>query len=273
MVLLLVFAAAAWLSSKTSPAVGFTCHCCQQHLEEEAGGGINEIAQQLAFSDLILLNKVDLIDEKQLDVVKSAVRRINQSAKLLDCQLNQEGKEPSLSLLLENNSFNVNKALKVDPEFLHSDSGSDMSDTDTDSEDSDSDCGREGGSDNHIAAAATAAPVTAAGTEAEGSSGLSLQLDRKQPVTASEQPPAAAGGAGAAASKALAEQHQQTVVQADSSQQTSQSVLQGGCGGCAGTAGVKRQHAGGAAQAADDSSVHYTKVGKTETWATNVCPA
>eukprot|EP00775_Hariotina_reticulata_P007041 gene7041-7255_t len=175
-----------------------------QHLEEEAGGGINEIAQQLAFSDLILLNKVDLIDAEQLEVVKSAVRRINQSAKLLDCQLNQEGKEPSLSLLLENNSFNVNKALKVDPEFLHSDSGSDMSDTD--SEGSDSDC---------------------------------------------------ADGAVADASKeGLAEQHKQTAVQAESSQQTSQTVLRVSCGGCTETAGAKRLHP---SSAAADSTAHYTK--------------
>lgn len=157
-----------------------------QHLEEDSSdGGINEISQQLAFSDLILLNKTDLVDAKQMELVKQEVRRINQSATLHECQLNQEGGRPPLSMLLDNNGFSVNKALKVDPEFLHSDSGSDLDDTDSDSDvDSDGEgaaeagapaaAGGEGGVDDvpsqpkAAAAAARRAGRTAA--EAEGSS-------------------------------------------------------------------------------------------------------
>jgi G3E family GTPase len=156
-----------------------------QHLEEDSSdGGINEISQQLAFSDLILLNKTDLIDRRQMERVKQAVRRINQSATLHECQLNQEGGRPPLSLLLENNGFSVNKALKVDPEFLHSDSGSDLDNSDSDSDvDSDGEgaaeagvvAGGEGGVDDvpsqpKSAAAAAAGQQLGKSAEAEGSS-------------------------------------------------------------------------------------------------------
>ncbi|KAF6264519.1 CobW/HypB/UreG, nucleotide-binding domain-containing protein [Scenedesmus sp. NREL 46B-D3] len=138
-----------------------------QHLDEEASGGINEIAQQLAFSDLILLNKTDLVDQEQLAVVQAAVRRINQSAQLLECRLNKEGGEPPLSLLLENNSFSVNKALQVDPDFLQSDSGSDLELSDTDESGSDSeDSSDEGGAEGGGATADTAGGNAAAGIAA-----------------------------------------------------------------------------------------------------------
>jgi hypothetical protein len=137
-----------------------------QHLDEEASGGINEIAQQLAFSDLILLNKTDLIDKEQLAVVQAAVRRINQSAQLLECRLNKEGGQPPLSLLLENNSFSVNKALQVDPDFLQSDSGSDLEISDTDSGSDSEDYSREVGAEGGGVTADTAGGNAAAGNAA-----------------------------------------------------------------------------------------------------------
>ncbi|WIA08487.1 hypothetical protein OEZ85_007923 [Tetradesmus obliquus] len=137
-----------------------------QHLDEEASGGINEIAQQLAFSDLILLNKTDLVGKEQLATVHAAVRRINQSAQLLECRLNSEGGQPPLSLLLENNSFSVNKALQVDPDFLQSDSGSDLEISDTESGSDSEDGSEEGGAEGGGATADTAGGNTAAGNAA-----------------------------------------------------------------------------------------------------------
>jgi G3E family GTPase len=168
-----------------------------QHLEEDASdGGINEIAQQLAFSDLILLNKTDLVDSKQMERVKQAVRRINQSATLHECQLNQEGGRPPLSLLLDNNGFSVNKALKVDPEFLHSDSGSDLEESDSDSDvDSDGEGAAEGGvaapgaadggvddvpSQPAATAAAAAKLAGRAATDAEGSCAQQQQQSKQE---------------------------------------------------------------------------------------------
>ncbi|KAF8072590.1 Cbwd1 [Scenedesmus sp. PABB004] len=161
-----------------------------QHLEEDSAGGINEIAQQLAFSDLILLNKTDLVDAEQLDVVKGAVRRINQSAQLVECRLNVEGAAPPLSLLLENNSFSVNKALQVDPEFLHSDSGSDLDDSDSDSDDSDSGSGGGDDSPGHNAAAGDApgeAEGSAAQQHAAGCCGGSGRPGKRQKVEQQQQ--------------------------------------------------------------------------------------
>jgi G3E family GTPase len=89
-----------------------------QHLDAICAsepGAINEAAQQLAFADLILLNKTDLVSAEQLDRVKAVVRDINQNAKQIECRLNQEGGQPPLSELLDSNAFSVHKALKVRP--------------------------------------------------------------------------------------------------------------------------------------------------------------
>lgn len=213
MLLLLLHTRMLFVTHQTQPAP----LCTMQHLDEETTGGINEIAQQLAFSDLILLNKTDLVDEEQLDVVKSAVRRINQSAQLVECRLNQEGGQPPLSLLLENNSFSVNKALQVDPEFLHSDSGSDMDDSDSDSgSDSEGEGGAEGG-EYPAAPAGPAAAAEAEGSTAQNAAGGSCNAHqhkhKKQRVEHSET--AAADGDA---------QRRESGQQAESSAQTSQTV-------------------------------------------------
>lgn len=96
----------------------------------------------------------------------AAVRRINQSAQLLECRLNSEGGQPPLSLLLENNSFSVNKALQVDPDFLQSDSGSDLEISDTESGSDSEDGSEEGGAEGGGATADTAGGNAAAGNAA-----------------------------------------------------------------------------------------------------------
>lgn len=88
-----------------------------QHLDPCTGsdepGTINEAAQQLAFADLILLNKTDLVSTEQLERVKAVVREINQNARQIECRLNQEGGQPPLADILDSNAFSVHKALKV----------------------------------------------------------------------------------------------------------------------------------------------------------------
>jgi G3E family GTPase len=49
---------------------------------------LNETAQQLAFADVILLNKTDLVTPEQLELVRREVRRVNGTARLVDCRLN-----------------------------------------------------------------------------------------------------------------------------------------------------------------------------------------
>jgi len=55
-----------------------------QHLNEvRPDGAVNEAQRQIAFADIILLNKRDLVTDKQAEVVKERVREINQLAPIL----------------------------------------------------------------------------------------------------------------------------------------------------------------------------------------------
>ncbi|GLC70762.1 hypothetical protein PLESTF_001030600 [Pleodorina starrii] len=102
-----------------------------QHLEDgqHSDGTVNEAVQQIAFADLILLNKVDLVvEEEAKKQVVTAIKSINNSARIIECQLNQETGRPPMDLLLFNNLFSVNRVLEqIDPQFLDSDSDSDLS--------------------------------------------------------------------------------------------------------------------------------------------------
>ncbi len=86
-----------------------------QHLEDgqHRQGAINEAVQQLTFSDLILLNKTDLVSEADKADVLQAIKRINNTARIIECQLNDENGRPELSAILGTNSFSVQRALTV----------------------------------------------------------------------------------------------------------------------------------------------------------------
>lgn len=102
-----------------------------QHGKGEDGGAVNEAVQQIAFSDLILLNKVDLVSDEQKAEVLKAVRKINISARIVECQLNEPSGRPSVDKLLGINSFSIDRAIELDPNFLDSDSGSEDEATQT----------------------------------------------------------------------------------------------------------------------------------------------
>ena len=63
-------------------------------------------AEQVAFADRILLNKVDLVDGPTLASVRAAVRTINPSATLVEC----ERAAAPLQLLLHTHSFDASAA-------------------------------------------------------------------------------------------------------------------------------------------------------------------
>ena len=86
----------------------------KQHLEDtKPEGAINEALQQIAFSDLILLNKIDLVNKEDKARVLRAIRKINSTARLLECQLNEAEGRPNIEELLGMNSFSINRALEV----------------------------------------------------------------------------------------------------------------------------------------------------------------
>lgn len=111
-----------------------------RHLEDgmSTGGDVNEAVSQIAFADIILLNKIDLVSEDQLEKARDLVRSINVTADLIEVQLVEGGGEqqdrntrngrkpkpdlPSWNRLMGINSFSIERAKEVDPDFMDSDS-------------------------------------------------------------------------------------------------------------------------------------------------------
>lgn len=57
------------------------------HLDEKKEeGAINEAVQQVAFSDRLLLNKMDLVSEAEAEEVTKRIRSINSSAQIIRCE-------------------------------------------------------------------------------------------------------------------------------------------------------------------------------------------
>ncbi len=80
-----------------------------QHLDTE-----DESVKQLAFADVILLNKTDLVSPADLDVLEARIKRINGVAKIHrthNCDL-------PLDRVLDVGGFNLSRASELDPKFL-----------------------------------------------------------------------------------------------------------------------------------------------------------
>jgi len=91
-----------------------TCYILQ-HLDGQPseGKGINETTQQLAFADLVLLNKIDLASPAQVAAVKGVVRSINNSARIIEARLNMPEGRPPVEAVLRTSGFSLDKALLV----------------------------------------------------------------------------------------------------------------------------------------------------------------
>jgi G3E family GTPase len=76
-----------------------------------------EAKNQIAFADVILINKTDLVSEAELREVEARIRGINPYAKLHRTQRAQI----ALSEVLERNAFDLERILDIEPEFLHAD--------------------------------------------------------------------------------------------------------------------------------------------------------
>ena len=76
-----------------------------------------EAKNQIAFADVIILNKTDLVTEAELREVEGRIRAINPYAKLhktTRCQV-------PLDAVLGRNAFDLDRILELEPEFLASD--------------------------------------------------------------------------------------------------------------------------------------------------------
>jgi G3E family GTPase len=74
----------------------------------------NEAMEQVAFSDIILINKMDLVSSEHMDKVERRVRQINPMARIY----HTANSEIDLAAVLDVGAFDLVQKLEVDPEFL-----------------------------------------------------------------------------------------------------------------------------------------------------------
>jgi G3E family GTPase len=77
-----------------------------------------EAKNQIAFADVILLNKTDLVTPAELDEVEARIRAINPYARLHRTVRSQV----DIAEVLERNAFDLDRILDIEPQFLTADS-------------------------------------------------------------------------------------------------------------------------------------------------------
>jgi len=80
-----------------------------QHWEAE------EAQEQIAFADVVLLNKTDLVTPEELNELERRIRGMNALAKIYRTR----NAELEMDALLGIGAFDLNRALEIDPEFLN----------------------------------------------------------------------------------------------------------------------------------------------------------
>lgn len=80
----------------------------RQHWDAE------EAQEQIAFADVILLNKTDLVSEAELQELEKRIRDMNAMAKVYRTR----NSEITMDSLLGVQAFDLNRALSIDPDFL-----------------------------------------------------------------------------------------------------------------------------------------------------------
>ena len=76
-----------------------------------------EAKNQIAFADVILVNKTDLVTKDELADVEARIRSINPYARLHHTQRSQI----AIDEVLGRNAFDLDRILEIEPEFLHGD--------------------------------------------------------------------------------------------------------------------------------------------------------
>src|ERR1700752_822267 len=76
-----------------------------------------EAKNQIAFADVILINKTDLVSAAELREIEARIRGLNPSAKLHRTQRSQI----AIDEVLGRNAFDLDRILDIEPEFLKAD--------------------------------------------------------------------------------------------------------------------------------------------------------
>lgn len=74
----------------------------------------HELAEQVAFADILLLNKTDLVDAAHLSAVKAKVAGLNKFAKIIETV--QSG--AALDEVLDKGAFDLSRILEIEPNLL-----------------------------------------------------------------------------------------------------------------------------------------------------------
>ena len=73
-----------------------------------------EVQEQIAFADVVLLNKTDLVTDAELAELEKRIRAMNAMAKIHRTQ----NAELAMDALLGVKAFDLNRALEIEPDFL-----------------------------------------------------------------------------------------------------------------------------------------------------------
>ena len=86
-----------------------------QHLDEEKPEGVeNEAHEQVAFADVLILNKTDLVSKEELEITKKKLKAINVHAPIIESQYSRVPIEKVINI----KSFDLEKTLEMDEGFL-----------------------------------------------------------------------------------------------------------------------------------------------------------
>lgn len=87
-----------------------------QHLDEEKPEGAeNESIEQVAFADRILLNKCDLVERDEIDLVKARLLAINKFTDIVETQQS----EIDIDKVLGIKKFDLGRVVDMDDQFLN----------------------------------------------------------------------------------------------------------------------------------------------------------
>jgi G3E family GTPase len=80
-----------------------------QHIDDS-----DEAREQIAFADVILLNKIDLVTEGELDQLEARIRSMNSAAKVY----RTKDAVVEMDKILNVGGFDLDRAMEVDPQFM-----------------------------------------------------------------------------------------------------------------------------------------------------------
>jgi G3E family GTPase len=84
-----------------------------KHVEQHLDDG-KEALEQIAFADIIILNKGDLVSPEQLSLLEKRIRRINAACRII----RTEHAEVPIENLLDVHAFDLSQKLEMDPKFM-----------------------------------------------------------------------------------------------------------------------------------------------------------